>query len=128
MKDQLLALHKNSYCPISKFPVSAIVVMKDGTEFAGVNVEDASTRAGICAERAAIVNAISAGYQKGDFQELHVMAASGKIVTPCFVCRQLIEEFFESDDLIYCYQADGTYQTYTVSELCPYPFGEKDVI
>ena len=61
----------------------------------GVNVEDASTRAGTCAERAAIFSAITDGYKKGDFKELYVMVSSGKIGTPCFVCRQMISELFD---------------------------------
>ena len=51
MKDKLLSLHKNSYSPYSNFAVSAIVVMTDGTEFNGVNVENAAYGAAICAER-----------------------------------------------------------------------------
>ena len=86
MKDKLLKLHQNSYVPISHFPVSACVVTKDGREFFGVNVEDSSTRAGTCAERAAIFNAITAGVKKDDFKELYVMVSSGRVGTPCFVC------------------------------------------
>ena len=67
MKDKLLELHNNSYAIYSNYPVSSCVVMKDGKEYYGVNVEDASTRAGCCAERVAIFNAISDGYKKGDF-------------------------------------------------------------
>ena len=53
MIEELRKLHNNAYVPISNFPVSSCVVMKDGKKFFGVNVEDASTRAGTCAERAA---------------------------------------------------------------------------
>ena len=70
MREKLTELLKNSYSPYSKFPVAAIVVMKDGREFSGVNVENASYGATICAERSAIVSAISHGYKKGDFKEL----------------------------------------------------------
>ena len=38
MIEKLLELHKNSYVPISNYPVSAIVVTKDGRSFSGVNV------------------------------------------------------------------------------------------
>ena len=69
MIEKLLELHKNSYVPISNYPVSAIVVTKDGKEYPGVNVEDASTRAGTCAERAAIFTALTAGVKKGSFKE-----------------------------------------------------------
>ena len=65
MIEKLISLHKNSYAPYSNFPVSAIVVMKDGKEFCGVNVENASYGAGICAERSAIVSAVSNGYKVG---------------------------------------------------------------
>lgn len=127
MKDKLLKLHENSYVPVSNFPVSASVVMKDGREFFGVNVEDASTRAGTCAERNAIYAAITSGYKKGDFKEINVMVSSGKIATPCFVCRQLISELFCKDAIVNCYSTKGDVKSFTVEELCPYPFSEDDL-
>lgn len=128
MKEKLLELHQNSYVPISHFPVSACVVTKDGRKFYGVNVEDASTRAGTCAERTAIFNAITAGVSKEEFSELHVMVSSGKVGMPCFVCRQMISEFFSDDAFIYCYSTKGEVIKHTVFELCPYPFGEDDLV
>ena len=127
MKDKLLELHKNSYSPYSHFPVSAIVVTKDGCEFSGVNVENASYGAGICAERSAIVSAVSAGYKKGDFSELHVMVGSGNIGMPCFICRQVITEFFDKDAIIRVWSTSGEYREYEVSALCPYPFDSEDL-
>ena len=79
MIDKLIELHKNSYSPYSNYKVSAIAVMKDGKEFNGVNVENASFGASICAERSAILSAISNGYKKGEFKELYVMVSSGEI-------------------------------------------------
>ena len=128
MKDKLLELHKNSYAPYSNYQVSAIVVMKDGTEFNGVNVENASYGATICAERSAIVSAVSAGYKVGDFNELHVMVSSGEIGMPCFICRQVISEFFSKDSKIYCYDTHGRVEVYTVEEVCPFPFGSDDLV
>lgn len=128
MKDKLLNLHKNSYSPYSNFAVSAVVVMNDGQEFYGVNVENASYGATICAERSAIVSAVSSGYKKGDFKELHIMVSSGNIGMPCFMCRQVISEFFERDANVYCYSIEGEVQNYTIEELCPFPFGSDDLI
>ena len=128
MIEKLLELHQNSYVPISNFPVSACVVTKDGREFYGVNVEDASTRAGTCAERTAIFNAITAGVKKEDFLELHVMVSSGKVGMPCFVCRQMISEVYSKDAKVYCYSINGDVIEHTVAELCPYPFGEDDLV
>lgn len=127
MKDKLLELHKNAYTPISHFAVSAVVVTKDGREFNGVNVEDASTRAGTCAERNAIYSALAAGVKPGEFKEVNVMVSSGKIGTPCFVCRQMINEVFERDSIVRCYNTAGEYKEFTVAELCPHPFDESDL-
>ena len=127
MIDKLKELLKNSYAPMSHFPVSSIIVMKDGREIGGVNVEDASTRAGTCAERNALFHMITLGYKKGDVSEVNVLVSSGKIGTPCFVCRQMLYELCDLDTKVNCYRLDGQYETYTVRELCPHPFGEEDL-
>ena len=127
MIDKLKGLLERSYSPYSNFPVSAIVVMKDGSEFGGVNVEDASTRAGSCAERVAMFSAISAGYKKGDFKEIHVMVSSGKVGMPCFVCRQMLVELFDLDSKVFCYSTNGEVKGFTVSDICPYPFSGDDL-
>ena len=127
MVEKLQRLLRNSYSPYSHFAVSAIVVMKDGTEFCGVNVENASYGATICAERSAIVSAISAGYGKDDFRSINIMASSDKISTCCFMCRQVISEFFSPTSLVHCFNINGDEKTYTVEELCPYPFNEDDL-
>ena len=127
MKDKLLKLLENSYSPYSNFPVACVVVTKDLKEFNGVNIEDASYRAGACAERVALFSAITAGYKKNDIKEINIMVASGKISTPCFVCRQMILELCDKNTLINCYDKDGNIKTYTVDELCPLPFNEDDL-
>lgn len=128
MKEKLLELHKNSYTPYSNYQVSAIVVMEDGREFSGVNVENASYGATICAERSAIVSAVTAGYKVGDFKELHVMVSSGEIGMPCFICRQVISEFFKKDSEVYCYDTYGRVENYKVEDICPFPFGSDDLV
>ena len=127
MKEKLLELLKNSYAPYSSFPVAAILVTKDGREFNGVNVENASYGATICAERSAIVSAISSGYKKGQFKEINVMVSSGDIGMPCFVCRQVITEFFDKDSVVRAWSTTGEFVEYAVSELCPYPFDSEDL-
>lgn len=128
MIEELLELGKNSYSPYSHFRVAAIAVMKDGNKFRGVNVENASFGATVCAERIAIFNAITAGYKKGDFKELHIMCLdSNKISTSCFMCRQVISELFDKDVTVTLYNNKGETKEYKVSELCPYPFDEDDL-
>ena len=128
MIERLMDLAKFSYSPYSNYRVATIVVMKDGKEFKGVNVENASFGASICSERSAILSAISNGYKKGDFKELHCLCAdSNKVSTSCFACRQVISELFDEDVPLYFYSNTGECKKYTVKELCPYPFGEDDL-
>ena len=126
MRERLEELLNNSYAKYSNFRVACVCIMKDGLEFDGVNVENASYGATICAERNAITTAIAYGYKKGEFKELHVMVDSDKIGTPCFICRQVITEFFHKDTKVYLYsKIDET--SYLVSELCPHPFDEDNL-
>lgn len=127
MKEKLLNLLNNAYAPISNFPVAAIVVTKDGREFNGVNVEDATTRAGACAERVALFSALAAGVKKGEFKEIHVMVSNGRIGMPCFVCRQMFVELFDQDVLIRCWATTGEYKDFKMAELCPHPFDGDDL-
>ena len=127
MKDRLMEIAKNAYTPYSHFRVAALLIMKDGKEFQGVNVENASYGATICAERNAITTAIAYGYKKNDFKELYVMVDRGNIGTPCFLCRQVISELFPMDAKIICMNQSGDKKEYTVKELCPNPFGEEDL-
>lgn len=126
MLEKLKKVNNNSYSPYSNFKVSAIAVMKDNVEFCGVNVENASYGATICAERSAILSAVSNGYKKGDFEKLYVYVPQDKCSTPCFVCRQVIQEFFEKDKEVICL-SNNEEKVYTVGELCPYPFDESDL-
>jgi len=62
----------NAYCPYSNFPVGAALLTQDGKIISGCNVENASYPVGICAERTAIVKAISEGHRK--FKAVAVIA------------------------------------------------------
>ena len=127
MKDKLKRLLNNSYSPYSKFRVSSIVVMKDGREFFGVNVENASYGAGICAERNAIIGAIANGYKKHDFEKIYVMCDNDKIGMSCMICRQVMLEFFERDKEVIAMNPNGDEEVHNIGELCPYPFDEDDL-
>lgn len=48
-----------SYSPYSQFAVGSAVVTADGTVFKGCNVENSSYGLAICAERTALVKAVS---------------------------------------------------------------------
>ncbi len=122
MKENLKMLLKNSYAPLSKFHTSCIIVCHNGQEFIGVNVENPSAKSGLCAEQVALSSAISEGYKKEDFKEVHVMGSGKNYCMPCFLCRELFYEFFNEDVKVFCYNKTGKFKEFLVKELCPYPF------
>ena len=127
MKEELIKLLDKSYAPYSNFHVSCMIEMKDGKYIPGVNVENASYGATICAERNAITSAIAMGYKKGDFKNIYVMVSGDKLSMPCFICRQVIVEFFDKDSKIILMGKNGDTKSYLVSECCLYPFDETDL-
>ena len=127
MKEQLINLLDKSYAPYSEFHVSCIIEMKDGKFIPGVNVENSSYGVSLCAERNAITTAITMGYKKGDFKRIYIMVSGKKMSMPCFVCRQVIVEFFDRESEIILMDRAGNTKKYLVSECCPYPFDATDL-
>jgi cytidine deaminase len=126
MKQGLIKLLQNAYAPYSDYKVAAAVVTKDGKIFGGVNVENASYGATICAERNAINNAVAKGYRKGDFKELYVMVDSPKLAFPCFLCRQTITEFFDMDADLYLMNKREV-KKYKMNDIIVHPFSCEDL-
>lgn len=127
MKERLRNLLNNSYTPYYKYPVAAIIVMKDGHEFLGVNVETSSPAAGICAERNALYSAVSCGYTKGDVKEIHIMSRTEDDCFPCFICRQALSDFCDKDVTVVSHTYNNRVESHTIGELCPYPFGDDNM-
>ncbi len=127
MKDKLKALLAHSYVPYSHFPVACIIMTNDNQEWLGVNVENASYKAGLCAEQNALAQVLTHGYKKNDIKEVFLLAKTDKIIKPCFLCRQLLSEYLPAAVKINCYNQEGMIKTYQVQELCPLPFGQADL-
>ena len=127
MKSKLIELLDKAYAPYSNFRVSCIVVTRDDKCYSGVNIENASYGATICAERVAISKAVSNGHLKGDFKAIYVMVDSDKISSCCFLCRQVMLEFFDMDASVILMNKYGEEKVLKVSDLCPYPFSSGDL-
>lgn len=115
---------KNAYAPYSEFKVGAALLTKDGNVFTGVNIENSSYPAGICAERSAMASAISAG--KRDFEKIAICAldvSNNKYTDawPCGICRQFMYEFSPEMKVISGEDVDHI-EEYTLAELLPKGF------
>lgn len=85
-----VAAEKNSYAPFSNFHVGAALLSVDGRVFTGVNVENSSLGATICAERTACTKAVSEGVR--EFTKIAISGNGGE-AWPCGICRQFLYEF-----------------------------------
>jgi cytidine deaminase len=110
----------NSYSPYSKFRVAAIAIDEKGNEYSGVNVENASYGATICAERNAMFSGISHG--SGNFKKLVVISDSESVTMPCGICLQVINELCDKETEIICCNRNGDYKVYGIKDLLPIPF------
>ncbi len=83
---------KNAYCPYSRFAVGAAILSSDGRVFSGANVENSSYGLTVCAERSAIVAAVSAGAR--EFLAIAVVGGGRQTsILPCGACLQFLSEF-----------------------------------
>ena len=118
---EALIVRNRAYTPYSLFAVGAAVEGETGRIYSGCNVENASYGLTICAERAAVFQAISAGETR--LVRLLVVADTPEPVFPCGACRQVMREF-DIREIILCNLA-GEQRCMTLSELLPYGFGPE---
>ncbi|XP_030901618.2 cytidine deaminase isoform X2 [Melopsittacus undulatus] len=92
-----LLLHRSreakncAYCPYSRFPVGAALLTASGEIFTGCNVENACYSLGVCAERTAILKAISEGHTS--FRAMAIASdVCDTFIVPCGACRQMMRE------------------------------------
>ena len=120
--DLAVQASKNAYVPYSHFAVGAALECADGTVFTGCNVENGSLGCTICAERTAIVKAVSEG--RREFLRIAVYGEGENYCMPCGACRQVMSEFVrKGEDLeLLCTRSGGRYVSYRLSQLLPHPF------
>lgn len=123
--DVAMEMMDRAYCPYSNFPVGAALMCDDGTVFTGCNVENAAYGCAICAERTALVKAVSEGRRKG-FVRLAVAGRGEDYCWPCGACRQMLYEF-APDLIVLAARGDGAFRQVPLIELLPYGFGPKNL-
>lgn len=120
-----LEAKNNAYVPYSKFRVGAAVKTSRGNIFTGCNIENSSFGATICAERTAIVKAISEG--EAEISAIAINSDSDHLTYPCGICRQVISEFGNEKTKIICSNKNGEYKVYGMDDILPYAFTKKDL-
>ncbi len=125
MKEKLNELIKNSYAPYSGVHFACIVETKSGAFYEGVNIENASYGATICAERNAINNAISHGDK--DFTALYLLTNLPHLAYPCNLCKQTMLEFFNDKVLFNIMTTSGENKILTYNELMNTVFTKEDL-
>lgn len=123
MVEKALEAKGFAYVPYSGFHVGAAVLTPDGRIFTGCNVENASYGATICAERTAIVKAISAGETK--ISAIAITSDSDDLTFPCGICRQVIAEFAVPDVKLICSNKNGDYKEYGLNDILPNAFNKN---
>ena len=119
--DLAFTMLERSYVPYSNFPVGAALLCKDGSVFTGCNVENAAYGSTICAERTALVKAVSEGH-RDDWVAMAVVGNSEQPCWPCGSCRQMLYEFCPELELLVAGK-DHCVQCVMLSELLPHGFG-----
>jgi cytidine deaminase len=106
----------------SGFAVGAALLTPDGAIHTGVNVENASYGLTICAERVALVKAVSEGAR--EFAALAIVADTSVPTPPCGACRQLLWEYC-GDVPVVVANLTTVLGEYSLAALLPLPFDRR---
>lgn len=112
------ALTERAYAPYSGFAVGAVVVGPSGRSHHGVNVENASYPAGLCAERAALAAMVTFGER--ELRYVAVAAAGGGDCLPCGFCLQALAELGDPEIVA---RVGGDLRVQRLHALLGAPFG-----
>jgi homotetrameric cytidine deaminase len=115
---------QHSYSPYSQFRVGAALVLTNGEIVTGTNVENVSFGLTICAERSALVRAVSQFGPEIRVVAIAIANLNGLASPPCGACRQVLAEFILPDAPVVFPMADGV-RTMAFSEVLPLGFEMK---
>jgi cytidine deaminase len=111
-----------AHARFSGFAVGAALETPDGQIVTGCNIENASYGLTLCAERVALVKALSEGL--GVFTRMVVVADTRAPTPPCGPCRQLLWEYCGDIDIVLG-NLNGSTARYRLSTLLPLPFDAR---
>ncbi len=94
------AAAERSYSPYSGFRVGSALLLENGETVTGTNVENVSYGLTICAERSALVRAVSQFGPGIRIAAAAVVNLNGAPSPPCGACRQMLSEFMDGDGMV----------------------------
>lgn len=109
---------ENAVADCSGFRVGAALMTAEGGIFTGCNIENPSLMLSFCAERAALIKALTEG--KRSIRAMAVVSSGGGYCYPCGACRQMLMEF--APGLAVFLKSEGGIKRYSIGELLPHPF------
>jgi cytidine deaminase len=116
------AARENAYAPYSHYDVGAALLTASGQVFTGCNVENAVYPMTLCAERTAMVKAVSEGQR--EFITIAIATRNGG--SPCGACRQVMREFAPHLRVLLADDA-GHVRQFTLDQLLPESFGPESL-
>ncbi|MGA2673031.1 MAG: cytidine deaminase [Terracidiphilus sp.] len=114
----------NAYAPYSGFKVGAALKLTNGEIVTGTNVENVSYGLTICAERSALVRAVSKFGPEIRIEAAAIVNLNDAPSPPCGACRQMLAEFILPEASVVFPAADGV-RNMPFSELLPLGFDMK---
>jgi len=115
---------QHSYSPYSGFRVGAALRLANGAIATGTNVENVSYGLTICAERSALVQAVSRFGPAIRIEAVAVANLNDAPSPPCGACRQVLAEFILPHAPVIFPTAGGV-RTMPFSALLPLAFDTK---
>ncbi len=112
--------YAKAYSPYSNIKIGAAVLASSGKIYDGVNVENASFGATICAERTALVKAVSEG--ETSIEAIAITGDLDDYAYPCGICRQVLREFMAKDKKIFVSGKNKEWKQYELEDLLPDSF------
>jgi len=116
------AAREFAVAPYSHFRVGAALRSRAGTIFSGCNVENASYGLTVCAERVALLKALSEGER--EFTMIAVAADTAAPTPPCGPCRQLLWEYCGDIPVVLANLTTITAR-HQMRDLLPWPFDAR---
>lgn len=118
---EALDVAERAYAPYSRYAVGAVAVGPSGRSHHGVNVENAASPAGLCAERAALAALVAGGER--ELRYVAIAALDGSDCLPCGMCLQALAEFGDPEIVA---RAAGEESVVRLRDLLTAPFSRAD--